>query len=402
MLVFLDRGFSFFVIGLLLACRDLTVNMLEIPSGALADSFGRRGAMLTSLVAYIVSFLVLGASTSVALYFVGMILYGVGDTFRTGTHKAMIFEWLRLQGRSDERTSIYGLTRSWSQIGSALSGIIAAIFVLVSGSYAYVFFAAVIPYVFNLINLASYPKALDGEHEKAQTISESMRRLKNSLFKAITNRPLRRILLEAMSWEGFFNAIKDYLQPALQSVAVVGLATFFGRDPTAPSHASIDSLFNPAQKTALLIGPIYAILFLLSAWASRKSHRLVARYGGETAAARILWRANLVVFCALTVAAWFQFNVVLVVGFVLLYMLKNFWRPILISRIDSRSEPHEGATILSIESQAQRSATLVLAPAIGWTIDMVHANQFGGPLWPIGVCGAIIAVAMLVSAPTAP
>ena len=45
MLVFLDRGLSFFVIGLLVACRDVTVNVLEIPSGVVADSFGRRRSM---------------------------------------------------------------------------------------------------------------------------------------------------------------------------------------------------------------------------------------------------------------------------------------------------------------------------------------------------------------------
>ena len=69
MLVFLDQGFSFFLIGLLLACRDLTVNLLEVPSGAIADSFGRRGAMVISFVAYIISFLILATATGTALFF---------------------------------------------------------------------------------------------------------------------------------------------------------------------------------------------------------------------------------------------------------------------------------------------------------------------------------------------
>ena len=192
MLVFLDHGLSFFVIGLLLACRDLTVNLLEIPSGALADSFGRRGAMVTSFVAYIISFLLLASAESTSAFFVGMFLYGVGDTFRTGTHKAMIFEWLRRQGRSDERTAVYGLTRSWSQLGSALSGIIAAGFVLISGSYAYVFYFAVIPYLLNLVNLATYPAELDGDHEKATSFSESVGRLKTSLKNSLDKPQLRQ------------------------------------------------------------------------------------------------------------------------------------------------------------------------------------------------------------------
>lgn len=402
MLIFLDRGLSFFVIGLLLACRDLTVNLLEIPSGALADSFGRRGAMVVSFVAYIVSFFVLGTATNTALLFLGMTLYGVGDTFRTGTHKAMIFEWLRLQGRSEERTSIYGFTRSWSQIGSALSGVIAAIFVLVSGSYAYVFYFAIVPYVANLVNLATYPKTLDGDHPKAQSIVESMARLKQSLVKAIKKRDLRRLVLESMSWEGYFNAIKDYLQPVLQSVAVLGIATVLASqsgdrlEGSSPQLAGSNFL-NDAQKTALLIGPVYAVLFLLSAWASRNANRLVERSGGEESSAQNLWVANLILFCVITIAAWYQFDILLVIAFLLLHMLKNFWRPILVTRFDSHSEASEGATILSIESQAQRLSTLIFAPLLGWAVDCVRSGGSVSEFWPIGACGMIVAAVMIVT-----
>lgn len=393
MLVFLDQGLSFFVIGLLLACRDLTVNLLEIPSGALADSFGRRSAMVTSFVAYIISFLLLASAESTATFFIGMFLYGVGDTFRTGTHKAMIFEWLRLQGRSSERTSVYGLTRSWSQLGSALSGIIAACFVLISGNYEYVFYFAIVPYLLNLINLATYPKELDGEHQKASSLRESAGRLKKTFKDSIGKPRLRRLMIESMGWEGMFNAIKDYLQPVLQTVAIIVIATFFA--PANSADQTPAAFLNEAQTTALLIGPVYAILFLLSAWASRNSQRLVERTGSESAAAKKLWMLNLLIFGFIAIVAWWQINVLLVVGLVTLYVLKNFWRPILISRIDVHSNPHEGATVLSIESQAQRLATMVLAPLVGWLIDVVRSNQLGGEFWPIGVIGAIVALGMI-------
>lgn len=395
MLVFLEQGLSFFVIGLLLACRDFTVNLLEIPSGALADSFGRRGAMVTSFVAYICSFLLLATAGTTAAFFGGMFLYGVGDTFRTGTHKAMIFEWLRIQGRSDERTSIYGLTRSWSQIGSALSGIIAAAFVLISGSYEYVFYFAIVPYIVNLVNLATYPKELNGEHAKAQSIVESFERLKKSLRGTFNNAQLRRLMIESMGWEGVFNAIKDYLQPVLQSVAIVVVAFYIA--PESGADKNSNSFLNEAQTTALMIGPVYAILFLLSALASRNAQRLVNRVGDESSAASKLWSLNLLMFLAIAVAGWWQFNALLVIGLIALYVLKNFWRPILISRIDVHSDPEEGATVLSIESQAQRLASMILAPLVGWLVDLVRTNQIGGEFWPIGVVGAVVALVMMLS-----
>jgi len=195
MLVFLDHGFCYLTIGLLLALRDLTVNVLEIPSGAIADSFGRRGSMVVSFIAYIICFLVLGMADSLGLFFLGMFLFGIGDTFRTGTHKSMIFEWLRLQERTSERTAVYGITRSWSQIGAAISGIIAAGFVLISGNYESVFLFATIPYAINLVNLWTYPAQLDGDHEKATTLGESVRRLKVSLLKSVSQPKLRGLML---------------------------------------------------------------------------------------------------------------------------------------------------------------------------------------------------------------
>ena len=120
-LALLEKGLGFFEIGLLIGFRELTVNVLEIPSGAVADVWGRRRSMIVSFSAYIVSFLALGWGTHLGFLFLAMFFFAIGDAFRTGTHKAMIFQWLRLEGRLDERTRVYGFTRSWSKLGSAVS-----------------------------------------------------------------------------------------------------------------------------------------------------------------------------------------------------------------------------------------------------------------------------------------
>ena len=122
-LVFLEKGLTFFEIGLLIAFREITVIALEVPSGAIADVYGRRKSMMVSFGAYLGSFLIFAVAEPVVLLLPAMLLFGVGEAFRTGTHKAMIFTWLRLQGRLDERTRYYGYTRSWSKLGSAFSAL---------------------------------------------------------------------------------------------------------------------------------------------------------------------------------------------------------------------------------------------------------------------------------------
>ena len=111
LLAFLAKGISFTTWGLLIGFRELMINLMEVPSGAIADLFGRRKSMILSFVAYIISFVIFGAARNVALLLLGMAFFAVGEAFRTGTHKAMIFTWLRNRGRADEKTRVYGYTR---------------------------------------------------------------------------------------------------------------------------------------------------------------------------------------------------------------------------------------------------------------------------------------------------
>ena len=97
-LAFIQMGLSFLEIGLLIAFRELCVTVLEIPSGSIADLYGRRRALLLSFGAYIVGFVTFGFADQFAVLFGAMFFIAVGDAFRTGTHKAMIFTWLRLEG----------------------------------------------------------------------------------------------------------------------------------------------------------------------------------------------------------------------------------------------------------------------------------------------------------------
>jgi MFS family permease len=66
-LILLDRGLDYFTIGLLISCREFAVNLLEIPSGVIADLWGRRRAMIASFIAYIASFVIFGLADDLCL-----------------------------------------------------------------------------------------------------------------------------------------------------------------------------------------------------------------------------------------------------------------------------------------------------------------------------------------------
>ena len=163
LLIFRSYGLSFLQIGILYSIRDMATNMLEIPTGVAADSFGRRRAMVSAFVSYFISFGIFFFLDDFIFLSGAMIIFAFGEAFRTGTHKALILEYLKINQISDLKVAYYGLTRSASQLGSALNALIAAGLVFYTGSYRMMFLAAMVPYVLDLINVASYPKSLDGE-----------------------------------------------------------------------------------------------------------------------------------------------------------------------------------------------------------------------------------------------
>ncbi len=377
-LAFLEKGLTFFDIGLLIAFREIAINLFELPSGAAADLYGRRSSMIFSFASYLVALAVFALSAAVWMLFVAMFFFALGEAFRSGTHKAMIFDWLVLEGRPDEKTRVYGTTRSWSQVGSAVSVLIAAVIVILEGSYTRVFWYTMVPYALGLINFFGYPAALDGR----STDRPSLRRLGQHLARALgqcLRRPtLRRLLIEATLQKGTYRTVKDYLQPLLQQTALL-----------LPLLLELEEV----GRAAVLVGVVYCGLYLLSAVSARQAHRLRDAAGGAGSASRGIWLVSGAAYLTLAAAFVAGFHALAVALFVLLAVLQNLWLPIYLERIDGASESDLGATVLSVDSQAKSVYVMLLAPVLGWAVD-----HFG--LWPVGAVGALVAgLALSVSSP---
>ncbi len=370
-LAFLEKQLSFFEIGVLVAIREVVTNLLEIPSGALADLFGRRRVMVTAFLAYALSFLALGYADAFWSLAMAMALFGVAESFRTGSHKALIFKWLELSGRVDQKTEVYGLTRSWSKYGSALSALIAAALVFSSSTYSSVFFWSLVPCALSIGNLLTYPACIDPP--SGSRTEGVFKHVGDSLRSAVQGGLLRQLLVESMAFNGMFRAAKDYIQPVLITASVA----WFGSGSTSTS--------------AWLVGSVYAVLFLLAGFASRRAHRFAAWYGGDAQGSRRLWWLLALTFLGMFAASRFGATSTVLIGFVALHVLQNLWRPILTSRVYETIDEAQGATILSIESQSQRLGMIILAPLFGWMVD-----TSGGAVWPLGLFGGVVALTVLV------
>lgn len=381
-MAFMCYGLSFTMIGLLIAAREIWINVLEVPTGVLADIFGRRKAMVASFIAYILFLLTMSYARELWLFFVAMFFFAIGEVFRTGTHKAIIFDWLASVGRADEKTKVYGITRSWSKMGSVISIPIAitALFMADADNYNILFLLCIIPYLANIINLLSYPQFLDRGNEDQKQLGAILQALGRALKHIIKFPPLRNVLLQAMSYEGLFKVSDSYLQPFMKFM-VLGLPVLL--------------TLQGQQRTAVMVGAVYMVIYFVSSIASRRASNFASKHGWSKASGR-LWLAYLVAFVLLGGSILCHWALMIVGVFVLLALLQNLWRPILVSRCGELAETKELATVLSVESQLKALFTAITAPVLGVTVDMLVKVAPEWKFLPLAILGIVVALFYLV------
>ncbi len=389
MLFLLGSGNSFASVGLLIGFRELCINATNIPAGAIADLYGRRRCMLVSYLAYMIAFLCFGLCPNQLFYlFIAVFFFGIGEAFREGTHKSMIFTWLRLNERLEEKTKVYGYTRSWSKIGSAVSIPIATAIAYFSNNLNVLFLAALVPYSIGFISLCTYPKELDGQPEGDVSIKRVFVHMWETLRDSVKISGLRRLMLESIGFEGFFDVIKDYIQPMIK-VMILGIPLLLALDDD--------------RRGTLLIGAVYFVFHLGSAWSSRKAHLLSKRFGGDDPASGVIWWCMTLIYLVMLPCLVLELYPPVIVLFFLLFLMQGTWRPLIISRFDAYSPETRGTSILSVESQSQTFAKMLFAPALGFVVDLV-ANMgtgLGGKFWPIAMVGILISTYMVLSVASA-
>ncbi len=126
----LSMDLSLFKIGLLYSIREITNYIFEVPSGMFADNYGKRTELSLCFIIYIISFVFFFIGGEFWVFVIAMFFFGLGEAFRSGTHKAMILSYLEEKGWFSFKGLVYGRTRSYSLIGSSLSAFLSIVFVL--------------------------------------------------------------------------------------------------------------------------------------------------------------------------------------------------------------------------------------------------------------------------------
>ena len=93
------RGFSLVEIGLAETAYHAASLLTEIPSGTLADVYGRKKMLIISTLIHILAGIVMILSRSLATVCLSIALYAVCDSFASGSGDALAYDSLKAAGR---------------------------------------------------------------------------------------------------------------------------------------------------------------------------------------------------------------------------------------------------------------------------------------------------------------
>lgn len=348
-------GQDLFAVGVLYSIRETVTYIFEVPSGVLADNYGKKKELMTCFVFYIISFFLFFIGSDFIILAIAMIFFGLGEAFRSGTHKAMIYSYLEKKGWFHEKTFVYGRTRSFSLIGSSLSAFISILFILKLPGLRWLFLICTIPYILDFILIWSYPDFLDERHV-AHFSFASFFSLTYEKIRSISKRPvLRRILLSSALFDGIFRTIKDYIQPIL---IMLFLSSFSIAGPL-----DIDG-----QTVKIYLGILYGVFYIFSSLASRNVYRLHSAVSSSTLMNHSFALMG-IIFLILSFAIHNKMSITVAAFFFILYVMKDGRRPIFMDICGNWMEKQERATVMSLDSQLRSVVTIVTAPFAGWMAD---------------------------------
>jgi MFS family permease len=327
---------SYTEIFILYAVESGLTVLLEIPSGVVADQFGKKACLVFSRLILIPAYLLFAVSDGFWGFFLAMVLMALNKAFKSGTHKAFIYDYLAQNHPEISSTEVFGKNKFWARLGEAAASLVGG-FVAARLGFSAVFWLALLPALLNLINVLGYAPIEERHKSPRISLKDHLPHIKESVADIRCSPVLRSLIVNSAVFVVSMEAAEKFFQPYMLKTGIpVGL-----------------------------FGIVYAVIMLISAFGTRYVHLLEGRLG-------ILRIVNL--------SGWLGVLPLLVLGlgwtsmggvflFFLILFLKTARRPPIITEMNRHICDHRRATILSTDSLVEKLLGFVLFPLAGWISD---------------------------------
>lgn len=325
-----ENGLGLKEVFLLKSVYSIVLVTLDIPTGYLADAWGRRNCLLTGCIVAFGGFFCYSFSSTFSAFFMAEILLGIGQSLVSGADSALLYDTMLHYKKENEYLKYEGKVTMIGNFSEAFAGIFGGL--LAASSLRLPFYCqTVIAFIGIPASLA-----LTDFNVKTKIVHPVANILKIIRYSLLTNKSL----------------CYDILFSGVIGAATLTMAWF------------VQPLLMQLEMPTTFYGVIWTILNLTVGIAALYSDKLNNYLGMNKSYTLIL---VLIVGGYLTIS----FNITYFCLFLLFlfYIVRGFATPILKGYINRKTFSEMRATVLSIRNFVIRLIFAAIAPLIGWMCD---------------------------------
>lgn len=347
-LYLLGKGLSYTEIMVLESFFSVAVVVLEVPTGALGDLFGRRFSLFWAGI-----FMALGAITYIFgakfwQFMIGEALFACGMSLKSGSDTAIVYDSLKNLGKEKIFATIQGKGEAFALgaqiIGSVLSGFIYSL-----NKELPLLISAVLMIFSAVASLFFYEIKTFEQEEKPGYF----RQITISARFLLGHRRVRSIVIYSIFFFVFFRVGFWYYQPYFQDVG-------------------IDTQY---------FGIIFALFNIVATVSARFAGKFIERTRGKSMILLSVLMVSSFILLGLTRVP-FGFNFIC-----LQQVVRGVQVPVFMKYINKHIPSNQRATIISCSSLLKNLAVAAAFPVAGLfmdRIDAVRINLFTGLIMAVG------------------
>jgi MFS family permease len=180
------KGFSLIELGLLEGIYHVTSFLMEIPTGAIADIWGRKLSRVMGRLIAIVAFLIMFLSGSFIIQAIGFMITAISNNLESGAGDALVYDSLLELDDISSYMSVAGKQELTYQSATIVAFLLAGF--LAQYSYAYVFILSILFAFFAMISALSLKETSIGKIvRKSTTFVSSMIDYKEHIFSSFAS-----------------------------------------------------------------------------------------------------------------------------------------------------------------------------------------------------------------------
>jgi MFS family permease len=344
-------------IGLIESVMILTMTIVEIPTGAIADILGKKKTLTIAFVLMSLGNLLLAFASSLLTLGVSVMVAAIGFTFYSGTHEALIYDSLKEEDREEEFDTVVARVNSLQLVAMAFAGLVSGVLYALNPSAPFLAVAAVSG-IGAVLTLYLKEPAIDTFQfsfagfikQNKQGASELLRLLK-----------------------------KVWIMPLVLGVGSVWVLS----DEMLETLLTVEFGFSEQ-----LIGPFFALLFLLAAVASQLTPWL-RRFFGTNQSIIILVFILAASYLTSPFVGIVSGGIILIIREAIARNLQNLTSVV----INKNTQSKYRATVISSFNMVKNIPYVLTAYMLGYMMDLVTARWFSLYLGLIILLGASIYLA---------